>query len=76
MLELSVWMLDDMLRFRPIGRGVDPDLVILIRGEQLGAVQRVEIGCEETTVPVLQNNVDFLYNLYIRNIAQRQKTQP
>lgn len=45
MLKLSVWMLDDMLRLRPIRRGVDPDLVVLICGEQLGAVQRVEIGC-------------------------------
>ena len=50
MLELSVWMLDDMLRFRPVGGGVDADLVILICGEQLGAVQWVEIGCEDGTL--------------------------
>lgn len=60
MLELSVWMLDDMLRLRPIRRRVDPDLVVLIGGEQLGAVQRVEIGCEETT-----EWPRFLYNVRV-----------
>lgn len=53
MLKLSVWMLDDMLRLRPIGGRVDPDLVVLICGEQLGAVQWVEIGCEQMTGPAL-----------------------
>ena len=46
MLKLSVWMLDDMLRLRPIGGRVNADLVVLICGEQLGAVQWIEIGCD------------------------------
>lgn len=55
MLELSVRMLDDMLRLRPVGGRVDADLVILIRGEQLGAVQWVEIGCEDGTLRTMSN---------------------
>lgn len=45
MLKLSVWMLDDVLRRRPIRGGVHSELVVLICGEQLRAVW-VEIGCE------------------------------
>ena len=57
MLKPSVWMLDDVLRLRPIRGRVDADLIVLICGEQLGAVQWVEVGCEEPTVTALQNNL-------------------
>lgn len=46
MLKLSVRMLDDVLRLGPIRGGVDPDLVVLVCGEQFGAVYRVEVGCD------------------------------
>lgn len=46
MLKLSVRMLDNVLRLGPVRGRVDPDLVILVCGEQLGAVQRVEVGCD------------------------------
>lgn len=39
-------MLDDVLRLGPIRGRVDPDLVVLVCGEQLGAVHRVEVGCD------------------------------
>lgn len=44
-LKLPVRMLDDVLRLGPIRGGVDPDLVVLVCGEQLGAVHRVEVRC-------------------------------
>lgn len=47
MLKLPVRMLDDVLRLRPIRGRVDPDLVVLICSEQLGAVRWIEIGCDK-----------------------------
>lgn len=46
MLKLSVRMLDNVLRLGPVRGRVHPDLVVLVCGEQFGAVQRVEVGCD------------------------------
>lgn len=58
-------MLDDMLRLRPIRGRVDTDLVVLICGEQLGAVRRVEIGCEWMTAMINSDKQTFLIMLYV-----------
>lgn len=46
MLKVSVRMPDNVLGLGPVRGRVDPDLVVLVCGEQFGAVQRVEVGCD------------------------------